>query len=854
MKSETFQDASQYIKSLQEKAATSAQSSMFQMEAESIGETTSTGGDFGVVGAMTGAAIGAYAAGPAGAVAGIQLGKALGEAISFNVGSASGSGSNSRNGNRNADSSGSSSRRRNNINTVHMVAVLEATMKLYEITLDDVTPNDLSPSFLADFMDLPLSYSQVGAPVAFQDFILRYGTHFIKSAKFGGELKIIKTSKRESKLNSEEFASAAQSEFAGMMGTLKNSFEQSSYDYSILGFGQKNEESESNASNEQSQNARNEASQRTEGQQRRSRSEFIKTTVQVQGGDPSVAAAITDFYTPRFRETLVKWLNTISKYAKPYEFTLGRISEMLDLSPSSFFTEQTSNSGCFNPDAAIDDESGKHYYLRNVSRLDSQNKSVSSIVRVFCKFGYSKDTFMDSMKSMRLALERAENVYLMEGPISLTNFDVEGGRKGCQRNNIEFAMAGDEIMKTWPKSWEAMSKLSQFKVVFDMAEDLPSIRKDAEYIMKYYDNLWWTRRPSGHFSMAATCIVDTGAEKSVCIAGVPFTYSENDGFFMLDDFTFSRYNQTIPLPLWKKPLARAEQLEMSQIEESQRGSIGFIPCNQKWSNRHRIRVDEKSKCIYFQVATAGSLYLTFAGIPSNVKTWFYLRVSPEGVSFYDSMKLREAIVQPKMGTLGSKDLYVQCFVCIRKEMRKYRVQYGKSVKNSELGSVYAAYDFDNEMDFDDLYYAFGAGEDSLHISDVRVVNNPTQLSCMSGLVLQNGLCALECHPQCNGCHKSNDPGSCKQCRGKKFITAENLFTCVEECPEGTELIGSECSCKAGYQVDESQCIKCLPGRMGDGVKCQECPDYTHSNSDSSACVKCPSGQRSAPGKVTCGEN
>merc|ERR1712228_483659 len=130
----------------------------------------------------------------------------------------------------------------------------------------------------------------------------------------------------------------------------------------------------------------NKASQSAEAQQRASRSEFIKTTLQVQGGDPSVAAAITDFYTPRFRETLVKWLNTISDYAKPYEFTLGKISEVLDLSPSSLFKEQTSNSGCFGLDLAVDEESGMHYYLRNISRMDAQNNSVQTIERVLCKY------------------------------------------------------------------------------------------------------------------------------------------------------------------------------------------------------------------------------------------------------------------------------------------------------------------------------------------------------------------------------------------------------------------------------------------------------------------------------------
>ena len=44
---ETFQDASQYVKSLQEKAATSAQESMFQMESESLSESESSGFSLG---------------------------------------------------------------------------------------------------------------------------------------------------------------------------------------------------------------------------------------------------------------------------------------------------------------------------------------------------------------------------------------------------------------------------------------------------------------------------------------------------------------------------------------------------------------------------------------------------------------------------------------------------------------------------------------------------------------------------------------------------------------------------------------------------------------------------------------
>ena len=72
------------------------------------------------------------------------------------------------------------------------LAVLEADFKLYEIALDHSVPSDLSAAFLGDFSNLPTSYYYIGADVKLQDFILRYGTQYIKSAKFGGKLDVFK--------------------------------------------------------------------------------------------------------------------------------------------------------------------------------------------------------------------------------------------------------------------------------------------------------------------------------------------------------------------------------------------------------------------------------------------------------------------------------------------------------------------------------------------------------------------------------------------------------------------------------------------------------------------------------------
>merc|ERR1719334_1612230 len=84
---ETFQDASQYVKFLQEKAATSSQDSMFQMEAEALSRSSSSGGDLDVIGSIAGGLVGAYFGGAQGAQMGAQVGQALGQSISLNIGS-----------------------------------------------------------------------------------------------------------------------------------------------------------------------------------------------------------------------------------------------------------------------------------------------------------------------------------------------------------------------------------------------------------------------------------------------------------------------------------------------------------------------------------------------------------------------------------------------------------------------------------------------------------------------------------------------------------------------------------------------------------------------------------------------
>eukprot|EP00058_Branchiostoma_floridae_P009125 XP_002594613.1 hypothetical protein BRAFLDRAFT_77582 [Branchiostoma floridae] len=99
------------------------------------------------------------------------------------------------------------------------ISMLELNVFRYEIFLDSVRPQDLELGILRDFLTLPTSYFSIGADRAFQNFILRHGTHYITSAKLGGQLKMIKTKTATAEVSKESFAQAAQSDFKKVFST-----------------------------------------------------------------------------------------------------------------------------------------------------------------------------------------------------------------------------------------------------------------------------------------------------------------------------------------------------------------------------------------------------------------------------------------------------------------------------------------------------------------------------------------------------------------------------------------------------------------------------------------------------------
>jgi hypothetical protein len=389
-------------------------------------------------------------------------------------------------------------------NSNSFLAVLEADIKLYEIALDSSTPTDLSSTFVKDFIALPTSYYKIGADIKLQDFVLRYGTHYVKSAKFGGKLDVFKKSTVDSKMSQSQFASTAETEFSSMMATLKSSFRQSEEvkakvnAWTLSGSATKSRQEENQSSGEKNEQSRNTAEASKSGNQQSSRSEFIETTIQVVGGEPEIAASIMEFYTPAFKGRFLEWLKSIQDYEKPYEMTFGPIPKLFDVDANSLFYLGKPTSGCFGDDVKEVEEGsnkGKRYYVANETSIDPADNSTITVSRmVFCpysnNFEEAKETFMKDFKARRLALERAISIYMNEGPFSTSSYEIPAGEVGCESETLDYIHTHDDSSRTWPTADEIKNK--EFKIYFLLPYDMPMMHSDQELEVKLMKGYWYT--------------------------------------------------------------------------------------------------------------------------------------------------------------------------------------------------------------------------------------------------------------------------------------------------------------------------------------------------------------------------
>ena len=203
-----------------------------------------------------------------------------------------------------------------------------------------------------------------------ENFILRWGTHYIKSGKFGGRLQIFKT------MDASQVSSKAQ--FSQVMEV--------GYKSLFASFHAKYESSGGNSAKSQSKTS--------------------STSISVEGGDQKIASIVTDFNSPTIKYDLTQWLASIRTFPKPFKFMVAPITDLLKFNPSSLFTNEERDWGCEAraADMKKDPATRQNYYEVKVN---------GTLIKKLCPYK-DRDDLMYLIERRQRGLERAVNVYMEE--------------------------------------------------------------------------------------------------------------------------------------------------------------------------------------------------------------------------------------------------------------------------------------------------------------------------------------------------------------------------------------------------------------------------------------------------------
>ncbi|XP_078668039.1 uncharacterized protein LOC144909744 isoform X1 [Branchiostoma floridae x Branchiostoma belcheri] len=719
------------------------------------------------------------------------------------------------------------------------MSMLELNVFRYEIFLDFVKPEDLNLAALRDFLKLPKSYFNIGADRMYNNYILRWGTHYITSAMFGGQLKIIKTKQVTDDTSIESFAMAAQTEYKKMLSTYSAKETMTKSSSWFHEHETKNEQESSSGSATADTTAETSVGETA----RRNKMEFSSEQMRVQGGDQKIAGAITDLYTTSFANDLVDWLDSIEEFPKAFEFTMKPIADLFDMNFDLLFPNGVTDLGCFGRTTLREDSHGRNYYTQAVQ---VGNGSTIEEVR-YCDFS-SQDDMREGLINRRLALNRAVAVYLEEGKFTAKDFSIPAGEPGCETAELVLLEGSND----GAPSWQEMISGQEFTVVFDMPYNIPNfIQAKASLNVEFRHNRWLAIREGfrphlydGHRNGGSGDV--TG--NRISVGGLVMTYDEVTGLLTVTEADFDSSARIIPdLPPWVNGLtvARAEYKSLlQQLSTHQSETRGHMPCNLKWSNAHRIDPTDGGKCIHFTAASLGDMYVVFSGVPDNHETWVYLEISPRGVAVYKRMRLEVTQLTRGAAGLGSDLLYQSFFVCVTEDLASgtTTVQYGKTPENEEIANVWLDYQF-NEI-YSLHYYAFGAGtEEAKFMGVTQLEKLPDEfIICQEGTHKENGHCVQSCHSECDGCRTtgSDDPRDCIACQNMKVSypligSAVGDFECVAVCPSTMRVVAgtTNCECIKRMHQDTAEgvlhvCVATCPlTHYDDSGICRECSSFCH---------------------------
>ncbi|XP_019618562.1 PREDICTED: uncharacterized protein LOC109465632 [Branchiostoma belcheri] len=657
-------------------------------------------------------------------------------------------------------------------NKQKFMSLMQCNVIRYEIFLDEISPDTLSLPFLRDFLSLPTNFI-LGRP-QLQKFIIRYGTHFIKSAKFGGSFRLFKTQEASRTESLEDFSIQAQA----------------SYNSLFFNAGGHAGMSSSSGSSQSSKSS--------------------STHVTVEGGDQEVASIVADFYSTGFKDTFTEWLKSIPTYPKPIEMFMGTMSELLDLNYKLLFPFDIKDAadGCFGAEYCDFTSADKFE-----QEMDKKRLALERAIAVYMEEG--------PVPTTDFRLEGGDPGCTSEA------LGVKGGASGTTYPTWMELISGDtyKIIFDLPES-----------INYDISKDKEAFLVFARQRWNCHApgakmHMYNSRDNGGSGDINNKKVSCFGFVMTYQEASGTFVVTQQDQ----DASTQALGQLRRSYVGWT--VARAEYvspLEHAQAKGDALSSIVEAPCSVKWSNSYQIKpAEEGGRCLYFVAASAGDIFVVFSTIPRDVSTWYHLQISYQGVALYKGMKLVKYEGAKNARSLGDSKLFQPYFICLEEDaenMRTY-IKYGVGSDTSEKGLVYMVYN-DRSPPLGIRFYSFGSGEESVEIMDARVIEGGAtgQMECTGGTVLKDGICVEDCHPECDGCIPSS-PGSkldteCRRC--KHFsIKIDKKVQCVAECPAGQKpgADGVECTCKdfvISHQNGTNTCVSACPlgNKVGsDGNTC-----------------------------------
>ena len=209
--------------------------------------------------------------------------------------------------------------------------------------------------------------------ISSENFLQRWGTHYVKSAKFGGRLEIRKTMDASDVQSKKEFEKQMEMEYKSLFSSVSA---KSSY-----------EEKESH----------------------RKQTKTTSTSVVAQGGSQDIASILSDVYSPAFKTQFKEWLETVPRYAKAFSFQISSVTDLLNFKANDLFKDDTVNWGCEGNAASVQTEEKEGKIVKYYEVTNSDGKKT----KYYCEFD-SRQAVEDALQRRRICLKRAIEIYLEE--------------------------------------------------------------------------------------------------------------------------------------------------------------------------------------------------------------------------------------------------------------------------------------------------------------------------------------------------------------------------------------------------------------------------------------------------------